>query len=78
MSGSGLHRLFFGADVLHLGVGSAHLVEDGLHDLAVGAGQNLAEDRARDLYEQGVALAAVQPGGLEPGVVGVDADAGLD
>ena len=72
-----LDGLLFGADILHFGVGSAHLVENGLDDLAVGPGKDLSEDGAGNLNKKGVALAAAQPGGLEPGVVGVDTDAGL-
>src|ERR1700741_3946579 len=74
----GLDGFFLGADVLHLGVGCAHLMEDGLDDLAVSAGKDLTEDRAGDLDEESVALVAVETGGLKPSGVGVDANSGLN
>ena len=75
---SGRHGFLFSADVLHLHGGSAHLVEDRLHNLAVSPSEDLTENRGGDLNVDGIALAAVQPGRLEPGVVGVDAYSGLD
>ena len=72
-----MHRLFFGADVLHLYAGGAKLVKDGLHDFAVCARQHLPEYGAGNLYKEGFALGAVQPRGLEPGRVGIRADPGL-
>src|SRR5208282_1006306 len=74
-NGSGRNRLFLGADVLHFGVGSAHLVEDSLDDLAISAGEDLAENGAGNLDEKNVTFLAIQPGGLEPGGISVDADA---
>ena len=76
--GRRLGGLFLGADVLHLGVRRAHLVEHRLDDLAVGAGQDLAEHGTRNLNEQRVALMPVEPRRLKPGRKGVDADAGFN
>src|SRR5438128_3553883 len=52
-------------------------MKDGLHDIAVSASQNLAENGAGDLDIEGFALGPVQPRRLEPGRKSVDADAGL-
>src|ERR1700687_2297070 len=70
-------RFFFGADVLHLNARSAKLVKDRLHDFPIRASQDLPEDRAGNLDEEGFALRPVQPRGLKPGCIGVRADPGL-
>jgi len=72
-----LDGLFLRADVLDLRVRGAHLVEHRLDDLAVGAGQDLAEDGTRNLDEQGIALVPVKAGRLKPGGEGVNADPGF-
>src|ERR1700719_2980413 len=69
--------LFFRANVMDLEVWRANLMEDGLDDVTVGAGKHLPEDGAGNLYVQTIALGPVQPGGLEPSRVGVDADPGF-
>ena len=56
---SGRHGFLFGADILHLHQGRAHLVEDRLHNLAVSPGEDLAENRAGDLNVDRIALIAV-------------------
>jgi len=53
-------------------------MEYGLDDLAVGAGENLAENGTGNLDEDRLAFEAVQASRLKPGGVGVDADPGLD
>src|SRR5580693_10778657 len=75
--GGGWHRLFLRTHVLHFHVGSPKLVEHRFDDIAVGPRQDLPEDRAGDLHKQVFAVGAIQPGGLEPGGVRVDADPGL-
>ncbi len=72
-----LNRLLFRAYVLHLHIRRADLMKDGLDDLAVRARQHLPENGAGNLDVEGVAFRPVQPGRLEPGGKGVDADPGL-
>src|SRR5580692_10176550 len=75
--GSGGHGLFLRTDILHLHIGRPKFMEYGFDDLAVGSRQDLPKDRAGDLYKQVFTLGAIQPGGLKPGGVCVDADPGL-
>ncbi len=75
--GSGWHWFFLRTDVLHFHVGSPKFVEHGFDDLAIGARQDLPEDRAGNLHEQVFTLRPIQPRGLKPCGVGVDADPGL-
>ena len=76
-SGSGWHGFFLRTHVLHFHVGSTKFVKDGLDDLAVGPRQDLPEDRAGDLHKQVFAIGAIQPRGLKPSRIRVDADPGL-
>ena len=76
--GSRLNRFFFGADVLHLGGGRTKLMEDRFDDVAVGASQDLAENRAGNLDVEGIALGVIQASGLKPGTEDIDANARLN
>src|SRR5215831_993436 len=75
--GCRLALLVLAANVLHLYVGRADLVEYRLNDVPIRPREDLPEDRAGDLYIQGLALGPVQPGRLEPSREGIDAHPGL-
>src|SRR5580698_8538285 len=76
-SGSRGHWFFLGADVLHFHIGRPKFVENGFDNLAIGPRQNLPEDRAGDLHKQVFPFGAIQPSGLKPCGVRVDADPGF-
>jgi hypothetical protein len=71
------HRLFFGADILYPHCRYAQFVKNGLHDLAVSAREHVAKHGCGNLHVNDIRIGPVQPGWLEPGVKGIDADSGF-
>src|SRR5260370_7730966 len=53
-------------------------MKDGIGEVAVRARQPLPKDGAGNLHVESIAPGSVQPRGLEPCRIGVDADPGLD